>query len=79
MTGIPDDFDETRRKKISEQTIRPPKEKHSEINDFMKTIEGAGEIKNLKEMGIDINTKMTRFQAKQVSNPSLELGKNKFV
>jgi hypothetical protein len=27
MTGIPDNFDEQRRKRISEQTIRPPNEK----------------------------------------------------
>jgi hypothetical protein len=28
MTGVPEDFDEYRRKKISENTIKPPNEKH---------------------------------------------------
>ena len=31
MTGIPDNFDEMRRKKISEQTIKAPSEKLKEI------------------------------------------------
>lgn len=35
MTGIPENFDEVRRKKISEQTIKPPQEKQREILDLM--------------------------------------------
>lgn len=31
MTGIPDDFDENRRKKISEKTIQMPSERKKEI------------------------------------------------
>lgn len=38
MTGIPDDFDEMRRKKISEFTIRPPGEKHQEISGLMNKL-----------------------------------------
>jgi len=35
MTGIPDDFDEMRRKKISENTIKNPNEKIKEISGLM--------------------------------------------
>ena len=31
MTGIPDNFDEMRRKKVSEKTIKDPSEKLGEI------------------------------------------------
>jgi hypothetical protein len=35
MTGIPDDFDEMRRKKVSEATILNPPEKHAAIDALM--------------------------------------------
>jgi hypothetical protein len=35
MTGVPEDFDEYRRKKISENTIKAPNEKHKEIGELM--------------------------------------------
>lgn len=38
MTGIPDDFDEIRRKKISESTIKPPAAKLEEISGLMKKL-----------------------------------------
>ena len=36
MTGIPDDFDEFRRKKISEATIRSAEDRRAEISNLMK-------------------------------------------
>lgn len=41
MTGIPDDFDEFRRKKISEATIKPPIDKHKEISELMNKLKSA--------------------------------------
>ena len=38
MTGIPDDFDEFRRKKISEATIKSAEERRKEINHLMQEI-----------------------------------------
>lgn len=38
MTGIPDDFDEHRRKNISQATILPPSDKYREIEGFMKEL-----------------------------------------
>lgn len=35
MTGIPENFDEMRRKKISESTIKNPPEKVIEIQELM--------------------------------------------
>ncbi len=36
MTGIPDDFDEFKRKKISQATIKDPAAKKNDIEKFMK-------------------------------------------
>ena len=38
MTGIPDDFDEFRRKKISEATIRSAEDRRQDITNLMKEI-----------------------------------------
>lgn len=35
LTGIPDSFDETRRKQISDRTIKDAKDKVAEINGIM--------------------------------------------
>lgn len=55
MTGIPDDFDENRRKKISEQTIRPPNEKYEEIQGFVRELKERKELETFSEMGIHIS------------------------
>jgi hypothetical protein len=41
MTGIPDDFDEFRRKKISEATIKSPYEKCKEIGELINKLKNA--------------------------------------
>lgn len=38
MTGLPNDIDEGRRRKVSEVTIKSPGEKFREINDFIKQV-----------------------------------------
>ena len=40
MTGIPDDFDEFRRKKISEATIRSAEDRRQDINQLIREIKG---------------------------------------
>ena len=55
MTGIPDNFDEFRRKKISEQTIKSPEEKQREIVRLMKQLRDNDEFRSLKEVGIKIS------------------------
>ncbi len=47
MTGIPDDFDENRRKSVSQATILPPSDKFREIEGFIKELQKANEIQNL--------------------------------
>jgi len=44
MTGIPEDFDEFRRKKISEATIKAPTDKHREIGELMNKLTDAKEM-----------------------------------
>ena len=39
MTGIPDNFDENRRKKVSQQTILDPKTKKNEIDNLIKKMD----------------------------------------
>lgn len=47
MTGIPDNFDEMRRKKVSEKTIKDPSEKLGEIEYLVEQLKNAREIKAL--------------------------------
>ena len=79
MTGIPENFDENRRKQISQQTILAPQEKKVEIEDFMKELVAKNEVQNLEEIGIKLNKNLNKVTAKQISNPSLELGNKKYV
>ncbi len=79
MTGIPDDFDEHRRKNISQATILPPSDKYREIEGFMKELEKTNEVKTLSDIGINLSSRMNKFQAKEIPKPALELGANKFV
>lgn len=74
MTGIPDDFDEMRRKKVSEHAIKNPPEKVDEIQKLMDSMKDTDEIKALKDLGIDINPKMHKFSARTISVPTLRLG-----
>ena len=58
MTGIPEHFDEFRRKKISENTIKKPEEKQKEIISLMDELRGDNEFSSLKELGIRVNKKL---------------------
>ena len=79
MTGIPDNFDEQRRKAISQKTILAPQDKYQEIKGFMKTLEDSKEIESLREKGIILSTKMNQSEAKIIPPPLLALGGNQFV
>ena len=79
ITVIPENFDEDRRKQISQQTILAPQEKKVEIEDFMKELVAKNEVQNLEEIGIKLNKNLNKVTAKQISNPSLELGNKKYV
>jgi hypothetical protein len=48
MTGIPDNFDEFKRKKISEATIRSPSDKRAEIENFMREADQVNDLSSLK-------------------------------
>lgn len=58
MTGIPDDFDEFRRKKISEATIKSAEERKREIQGLMDQIKNTNELNSLNQIGIEIDKKM---------------------
>lgn len=79
MTGIPDNFDEQRRKSVSQNTILNPSDKAKEIKSFMDQLVKKGEIQDLADMGINLNKDLNRFQAKQIENPTLELGNKQVV
>jgi aubergine-like protein len=79
MTGIPEDFDEMRRKKISEFTIRPPGEKHNEIGGLMRKLKNVDDLATLDKMGIKVNQNMEDLKAKIIPSPILELGRDNSV
>ena len=80
MTGIPDDFDEMRRKKVSEKTIKNPAEKLRDIEELMKgKLSKESDLKELSELGLDISRQLTTFKAKVAPMPKLQLGKNKSI
>lgn len=61
MTGIPDNFDEIRRKKISDKTIKDPPEKLREIIGFMDQIKGEQKLKDFESIGIKLNFNLERI------------------
>lgn len=54
MTGIPENFDEMRRKHISEKTIKPPEEKVREITKFVDQVKGQEKIKEFNDLGLKL-------------------------
>jgi hypothetical protein len=79
MTGIPENFDEMRRKKISESSIKNPPEKVKEIGGLMNELRDSDEMKALRELGIDVEPTMCKFKAKAITTPKLMLGGNNHV
>ena len=71
MTGIPEDFDEFRRKKVSEITIKPPHDKKREIGELMNKLKDCREINDLEGIGIKLNREMERINAKHMQAPTL--------
>lgn len=74
MTGIPDEFDEMRRKKVSEATILNPPEKYNAIDGLMGKLKSSHELDELRSLGIDLSKSMTEFEAKVIPVPRLLLG-----
>ena len=79
MTGIPENFDEIRRKRISDATIRSATQRRNEIQSLMGEIENTPELAAWRDLGIDINPNMQQIDAKVIPPPSIALGGNKFV
>ena len=79
LTGIPDNFDEQRRKEISSKTILHPNEKSKEIQSFIDILNKTEEIKTLNEIGININKNLNKLQCKHIGSPLLELGNGHHV
>jgi hypothetical protein len=79
MTGIPEDFDERRRKTISEKTIKDPSFKVREINGLIDLIKDQEKIENFKDLGLKIKFSLEKIEAKLIPSPTLELGNNNSV
>ena len=79
MTGIPDDFDEFRRKKISEATIKSAAQRKSQINQLMSEIKNTSEVYSLKDMGINVEKNMEKINAKVVPLSKIALGGNQSI
>lgn len=79
MTGIPEDFDEMRRKKVSEATILNPPEKYAAIDSLMSRLKSSQELEELRTLGIDLSKTMADFEAKVIPVPRLMLGGKSMV
>ena len=79
MTGLPDNFDEFRRKKISESTIKPPGDKKEEIESMIRMVSKEEEFSVLKNLGIQFSNQMEVIKAKEIPNPTIKLGQNKTI
>ncbi|XP_031505882.1 uncharacterized protein LOC116268318 [Nymphaea colorata] len=79
MTGIPSSFDELRRKKISECSIRNPEDKVSEIQSLMDKLKPTEGINVLQQLGMDVNPNMSKLIGRVISVPRLQLGGNNSV
>lgn len=78
MSGLPDNFDERKRREISETTITNP---GSKLNDIESMFEGLGSIDNEfnprgigEKLGIKLNSSPMPITAKQLKFPELMLG-----
>jgi hypothetical protein len=79
MTGIPDNFDEFRRKKISENTIKSADEKHREILKLMRQLRDNPEFQSFKEIGIRINKSLETIKGRIIPMPRITLGENNAI
>jgi hypothetical protein len=79
MTGIPDDFDEFKRKKISEQTILDARTKKGEIMHIIKEIQRTDDFEKLEQVGLRLNRDLYSFSAKNIPTPRIELGSGQKV
>lgn len=74
MTGIPEDFDEFKRKKISEQTILDAQTKKREILKVVQEIETTDDFERLQDIGLRLNKKLYSFRGKMIPTPRITLG-----
>lgn len=79
MTGIPDNFDQFRRKKISEQTIKSADEKQREIIKLMRQLRDNDEFKSFKQIGIKIDKNLSTIKGKLIPMPRINLGENNSI
>lgn len=75
MTGLPADFDEHRRKRVSDETIVSAETKFKSIKSFISEIKSTSEEHSLADLGIRIDNKPQEITAKTLSAPTIHLGK----
>lgn len=74
MTGIPEDFDEFKRKQVSQNTILDAPSKMKEIKYLMEDLDRHGEFKELSKIGINLSNRMNEMKGKQIPAPRVTLG-----
>lgn len=79
MSGLPDNFDERKRREVSGFTIVKPAVKLREIEDFMKNLNsklnsGFCPSTLQENLGIDISPTLTKVTSKLLPAPVLQLG-----
>jgi hypothetical protein len=83
MSGLPDDFDERKRREISDHTIVPPSVKLNELQEvfsnFNSDKEGFNPSTVAEKLGIKLDTTPAKIKAKQLGLPELQLGQRERV
>ena len=79
VTGIPDHYDEYKRRSISQTTIQSAPDKLKEILDLTNEIENSGEFSALSKLGLEVNKKANGVEGAIIPSPVLMLGENKKV
>ena len=79
MTGIPDDFDEFKRKKISENTILDARTKKGEIMKIMDELKKTDDFEKLEQVGLKLSSRLYNFKCKSIPTPKIALGEDEKV
>ena len=83
MSGLPDDFDEFKRREVSKHTIINPDVKKARIDElarsFEKDLKDFGPESIKKSLKLSIETKSEKIEAVNLGPPHLALGRNNAI
>lgn len=79
MTGIPEDFDQTKNKTVTQASRASAEERKLEIEAFIKQLKDNEEKGIYAQLGVKISTACQKVEAKLIPSPKIMLGDNRSV